>query len=92
MLRSRSLSAFCFTITDVSLTEAVVQLGLARSYTSKAGLWFADGLNFACTGCGKCCHKPVQQQVQLNDGEQTAIARYLGTDAVTVRERFLITG
>jgi Fe-S-cluster containining protein len=42
--------------------------------------WYADGLRFSCTGCGKCCHNHGDgfEYVYSTRRERQAIARSLG--------------
>lgn len=42
--------------------------------------WFADGLRFECTACGKCClnHGDGFNYVYSTRGERRAIAKHLG--------------
>lgn len=47
-------------------------------------VWFADGLNFGCTGCGKCC-TGSPGFVWLTEEEVSVISDYLAIP----REQFL---
>jgi hypothetical protein len=54
--------------------------------------WFADGLHFACTDCGACCKKPVQQQVQVNERELALVADFLKDGAQAPYSEYLVPG
>ena len=49
--------------------------------------WYADGLNFTCTRCGKCC-TGEPGFVWVTDAELEAIAAFRGEPAAEVRDRF----
>jgi Fe-S-cluster containining protein len=49
--------------------------------------WYADGLRFTCTQCGKCCTGDPGF-VWVNDDELAAIARFLRVPLDEVRDRF----
>ncbi len=49
--------------------------------------WYADGLRFACTGCGDCCR--VEGFVWVDRREIRAIARFLALDRETFARRYL---
>lgn len=55
-------------------------------------LWYADGLTFACTQCGKCCYGASQRQITLNEAEQQAAADHLGIGKTDFANRFIIPG
>ena len=46
--------------------------------------WYEDGLNFDCTGCGKCCK--VNGDVWLAPEEVDSIMSHLGYSSDTVDE------
>lgn len=46
--------------------------------------WYADGLAFACTGCGGCC-TGAPGYVWVNDAEIDAIAEHRGCTAAEIR-------
>jgi Fe-S-cluster containining protein len=49
--------------------------------------WYADGLAFECTRCGKCC-TGEPGYVWVTDEELAAIAKFLGRPAGEVRELY----
>lgn len=49
--------------------------------------WYADGLRFTCTQCGKCCTGDPGF-VWVTDDELAAIAQFLREPLDEVRERF----
>eukprot|EP00892_Ulva_mutabilis_P009640 jgi/Ulvmu1/7048/UM033_0108.1 len=51
--------------------------------------WFASGLSFACTQCGRCCHTSRQQEVFLNLAERQAAADSLKMTVDAFADRFL---
>jgi hypothetical protein len=69
-------------VTGTFLTGRTYCDGLPR-------VWFQNGLNFKCTQCGKCCSKPVQQQVTVCPAEREAIARHPGVAGSTLERGFL---
>lgn len=70
--------------------------GAALSTVSRARryqqLWYADGLSFACTQCGKCCYGASQRQITLNEAEQQAAAEHLDISKTDFASRFIIPG
>jgi uncharacterized protein len=40
--------------------------------------WYADGLAFECTGCGRCCSGPEEGYVWVTPQDVEAAARQLG--------------
>lgn len=53
--------------------------------------WYADGLSFECTGCGKCCSGPSNGFVWVNDDEIASIAHAMGfgDDTESFTKRFV---
>ncbi len=52
-------------------------------------VWWKDGLPFACTQCGKCCHaRGDVAHVYVNYAERRALADYLQIDLATFNRRF----
>lgn len=53
-------------------------------------LWFKDGINFECTGCGDCCRSPEGEDgfVYLNGDEIEAISKYLKLDKKTFLKEY----
>jgi Fe-S-cluster containining protein len=49
--------------------------------------WYRDGLRFACTGCGACCHGPGY--VWVDRAEIEALARFLELDGDAFGRRYL---
>ncbi len=49
--------------------------------------WYEDGLNFSCTGCGKCCK--VDGDVWLAPEEVPPIAKHLGLDLSEFRSNYV---
>ena len=47
------------------------------SPTDEAEPWWAEGLQFACTGCGKCCKGPDPGFVFIGEREIKRIAKHL---------------
>jgi hypothetical protein len=81
-------------ISRMALCGAASSVGPAapkRLYSQgvEARLWFHDGLSFQCTQCGKCCLKPVQQQITVNAAERGSIARHLDIDVTALRRDYL---
>ena len=53
--------------------------------------WFADGLPFGCTQCGKCCHARGDfNNVYVNRRERKAIAAHLGMSAAAFTRRYTV--
>ena len=52
--------------------------------------WYAKGLNFKCTECGKCC-TGAPGYVWLNEQEISQIAQYLGLSIEEFTKRYLRT-
>jgi Fe-S-cluster containining protein len=52
-----------------------------------SGPWYADGLAFECTRCGKCC-TGEPGYVWVTEGQLAAIARFLGLSLRRVRESY----
>lgn len=51
--------------------------------------WYADGLRFACTGCGNCCRNDgAYAFVNLGARELEEIPRFLGLSREAFLERF----
>jgi len=51
--------------------------------------WYARGLRFTCTGCGKCCTRNGKYEaVYLARGEARRIAAHLGLSAAAFRRRY----
>ena len=50
--------------------------------------WFADGLRFACQGCGRCCGG-APGYVWLTKDEGVRIAEYLGMASKAFRRRYV---
>jgi len=50
--------------------------------------WYADGLRFACQGCGKCCGG-APGYVWVNRHEMAEIARHLGIEVKALRRTFM---
>jgi len=51
--------------------------------------WYAAGLAFECTGCGRCCAGPEQGYVWVTDRQITAIAEHLGISEDLMRRRYV---
>ena len=51
-----------------------------------ATLWYADGLQFECTGCGNCC-TGGPGYIWINDSEIDSLARHLQIPRDTVLKR-----
>lgn len=49
--------------------------------------WYAAGLAFECTQCGKCCAGPVEGYVWLNLEELQALAEFLGKPVKEVQDQ-----
>ena len=47
--------------------------------------WYAAGLAFECTRCGRCCAGPNEGYVWVTDDEIAAIAEFLGTSGEELR-------
>jgi len=54
----------------------------------KAGLWYAEGLHFACQACGRCCGG-APGSVWVDDGELTELAAYLNMAAAEFYRRYM---
>ncbi len=52
-----------------------------------AAPWYADGLRFTCTRCGKCCTGSAGF-TWVDDAEVLALARRLGLDEASFRRRY----
>jgi hypothetical protein len=50
--------------------------------------WYAAGLAFECTGCGRCCAGPNEGYVWVTDEEIAAIAGFLAVSIEEVRRQF----
>lgn len=51
--------------------------------------WWAEGLPFSCTRCGKCCHaRGGYQYVYLNERETRRLAGHLGLERRTFLARY----
>lgn len=50
--------------------------------------WYADGLRFECTGCGRCCTKS-DGYVWTSEAEIFALAAYLGMEVNDFGRRYL---
>lgn len=53
--------------------------------------WYADGLRFSCTQCGRCCGG-APGDVWVSDQEIAALADYLGLDEADFRARYTRAG
>ena len=51
--------------------------------------WYAAGLAFECTGCGKCCAGPMEGYVWVTLEEIAAIARHLGIRVAEAQRRYV---
>ena len=51
--------------------------------------WYAAGLAFECSACGRCCAGPNEGYVWLGDREIAAIAEFLSTSAEEVRRQYV---
>lgn len=52
--------------------------------------WFAAGLRFACTRCGRCC-TGEPGNVWISEDEIAALAAHLGLDDESFRQRYTVT-
>ncbi len=53
--------------------------------------WWADGLPFACTQCGECCHgRGGYQYVYVNEEERRRLAEHLGLGMEAFQERYTV--
>ena len=52
-----------------------------------AGAWYREGLKFACTGCGDCCHG--EGYVWVSEARAGRIASHLGLDLEEFGRRYL---
>jgi len=55
--------------------------------TSGSEPWYAEGLRFSCTRCGRCCGG-APGNVFLDENEVTAIAERLGLDRAAFKRRY----
>ncbi|GIW98881.1 MAG: zinc/iron-chelating domain-containing protein [Pirellulaceae bacterium] len=55
---------------------------------SRKKKWYAEGLRFACTQCGACCSGEAGY-VWVSADEIRNMARHLGIDTATFRDRFV---
>jgi hypothetical protein len=51
--------------------------------------WYAAGLAFECSACGRCCAGPNEGFVWVSDRELAAIAEFLSTSAEEVRRQYV---
>ncbi len=56
--------------------------------TDKA-VWYAEGLSFGCTHCGRCCAGPGVGYVWLTAEEIAAIAKYLGIPVEQMHQTYV---
>ncbi len=55
--------------------------------------WWKNGLPFACTRCGKCCHaRGDTDQVSVGPRESRALAGHLGLSLREFHARFTVRG
>ena len=52
--------------------------------------WYAGGLRFECTGCGRCCRGPTPGRVWVTIREIKALAAFLKLDIETFARRYLL--
>lgn len=62
---------------------------MSRKRLPQVSPWYAAGLRFTCTGCGKCCTGPESGYVFVDEEEILAMAAALGIDADTFGSRYL---
>ena len=55
---------------------------------SAAQPWYADGLQFKCTGCGNCC-TGAPGYVWVNKAEIQSLATYLGLEVAEFEARYV---
>jgi Fe-S-cluster containining protein len=60
---------------------------MTRRPAPPAAPWYRDGLRFACTGCGACCHGPGY--VWVDAAEIAVLAEHLGLDLDAFGRRYL---
>ena len=51
--------------------------------------WYAAGLAFECTGCGRCCAGPAEGYVWVTIEEIAAIAEHLGLAEADFRKKYV---
>lgn len=51
--------------------------------------WYAAGLAFECTGCGRCCAGPAEGYVWVTAEEIAAIAEHLGLGEPDFRKNYV---
>jgi HAD superfamily hydrolase (TIGR01549 family) len=68
-----------------------IQAGGDAKGTAEASRWYASGLRFACTRCGRCCSAP-SGSVFVSDAEIERLALRLSLSAAEFRARFTRTG
>lgn len=61
-----------------------------RGEAAGEAVWYAQGLRFGCTACGKCClnHGEGYEFVWSNRDERTALARHFGLSLAEFEERY----
>ena len=50
--------------------------------------WYADGLHFECTGCGRCCMGPEEGHVWITNPEMKMMADFLGMSEEDMRKKY----
>jgi Fe-S-cluster containining protein len=56
--------------------------------SDKKGLWYANGLRFECTGCGRCCVEPRDGVVYVTRADVRRLAKALGLSEAACRSRY----
>jgi Fe-S-cluster containining protein len=51
--------------------------------------WYANGLDFACLRCGRCCAGPEEGYVWVTPAEIAAIAGHLGIPQLQMHQMYL---
>jgi len=59
------------------------------NFLSRKDPWYAGGLAFECTGCGRCCAGPEQGFVWVTDRQVAEIAAFLGISEAQMRRRYV---
>jgi hypothetical protein len=67
-------------------SSSPMPIKLTTSTSTSSTAWYANGLSFGCTGCGKCC--TMDGDVWLSPEEQPAIAEYLGETLDSFRQKY----
>jgi Fe-S-cluster containining protein len=61
--------------------------GMRKVFAKEA--WYAAGLAFECTGCGRCCAGPQEGYVWISEEQIAEIAEYLGVPETEMRGKYV---